>query len=350
MLIVHRRVNPRAGNRAIVDPFFPPEATESATEFDGCVGYRSRATLFCMQRTYLLPLLILGAGRAQTDEPRPARELIEGIKDYESTLGFTKTHNFDRDSATLRAYYRCYYTEPLQLPESYDKLKLREGAASGCSIDPRKYDVFFYGVEAVASGKTPVTTTLKREPPERVLVVVPHEDFHMCKDLPPAVAEAAATLIGFLAAADYAHQAFGPDSPVYRNLAGEPERFLDKALLVNRYYDELFSVYQRRRNHEISSPEAFAVKNRLFAQLRAECQAMPDAHSFNKCLGADNNAGLAFDRTYTRFYPLLYQLYQARGRDVRATIESLDELLKPRSLSEEEAAGRIRTAAALHSE
>jgi hypothetical protein len=156
-----------------------------------------------MERMFLLQVLIVSAWCAQADGPPPARELIDGIKDYESTLGFKKTRNFDRDSATLNAYYRCYYTEPLQLPQSYDKLKLREGAASGCSIDPRKYDVFFYNVEAIGSGRTPLTITLARETPERILMVVPHEDFHMRKDLPSAVAEAAATLIGFLTAADF---------------------------------------------------------------------------------------------------------------------------------------------------
>ena len=118
--------------------------------------------------------------------------------------------------------------------------------------------------------------------------------------------------------------------------------------MVNRYYDELLAVYQRQRRAEISSAEAFAAKDRLFAQLRGECGAMPDAHSFNKCLGADNNAGLAFDRTYSKLYPLIYQLYQARRRVVRATIESLDEALKPRALSEEKAARRLRVAAGLH--
>ena len=60
---------------------------------------------------------------------------------------------------------------------------------------------------------------------------------------------------------------------------------------------------------------------------------------------ADNNAGLAFDRTYTKFYPLLYELFDSHGGDVKTTIEILDRALKARSLSERQAADRIRAAA-----
>ena len=54
-------------------------------------------------------------------EDPPARELIDGIQDFENTLGFSKTHNFDRDSSAIKAYYRCYYTGPLELPRSYER-------------------------------------------------------------------------------------------------------------------------------------------------------------------------------------------------------------------------------------
>ena len=303
-----------------------------------------------MRRFPICVLLSAGlASFAQTQAPSQTpntRELVDGIKNYETSVGFKKTGNFEHTSPALKAYYRCYYTGPLELPESYDKLRLREGSESGCGMDPLKYDVFFYPIEAVASGKTPVTTALAGATPERVLVVVPHEDFHMRKDLPTSIAEAAATLVGFLTAADYARQQFGPDSQVYQNLASEPTLFLRKAVLVNRYYEELREIYRRRRAHALSSPEAFAAKHRLFGQLRDECQALnPASHSFSKCPGADNNAGLAFDRTYTQFYPLLYSLFESGGRDIRTTIQLLDRALGTRSLSEQQAANRIRAAA-----
>jgi hypothetical protein len=47
------------------------------------------------------------------------------------------------------------------------------------------------------------------------------------------------------------------------------------------------------------------------------------SHSFNKCLAVNNNAGLAFDRTYTEYYPLAYQIFVAEGRDPKVTIEAI---------------------------
>jgi hypothetical protein len=284
---------------------------------------------------------------AESSQPPTSRELIDGIQEFEGRLGIARTRNFDQNSETLQAYYRCYYTGPLELPESYERLKLKEGKESGCGMDPRRYDVFFYPIEAVASGKTPVTKSLAEAKPERVLVVVPHEDYHMRKDLPASVGEAAATLVGFLTAADYARQEFGENSQLYRNLAGEPELFLRKSALVNRTYEELSGIYSRMRKGKVRREEAFAAKGRLFAELRSGCQAIsPSPRSFNKCLAAENNAGLAFDRTYTRFYPLLYELYESRGRNVRSTVAALDRILSARSLSENKAAARIREAIA----
>jgi len=43
--------------------------------------------------------------------------------------------------------------------------------------NPAKFGVFFYLVEAVGSGKTPVTSSLEHDSAERHLVIVPHEGF-----------------------------------------------------------------------------------------------------------------------------------------------------------------------------
>lgn len=277
------------------------------------------------------------------DPPPSPQALIDGIKGYESTLGFSKTHNFGK-SADVKAYYRCYYTGSLELPDSYVELKLKRGTASGCALDSRKLDVFFYPMEAVASGKTPVTTALASASPERILVVVPHEDYHARKDLPPALAEAAATLVGFVTAAAYARQQFGPASQVYHNLVVQPELFLQKAVLVNRYYDELRRLYQAHHAGEIDAEAALSTKAQLFAQLHSECAAIsPNPRSFDKYLSADNNAGLAFDRTYTKYYPLVYDLFKSQRRDVKSTISVLDGLRDFNSLSEVQAVEKIHS-------
>ena len=43
----------------------------------------------------------------------------------------------------------------------------------------------------------------------------------------------------------------------------------------------------------------------------------------NKCVSAANNAGLAFDHTYTKYYPLLYRVYEGCGKDLKCTAQRI---------------------------
>ena len=248
------------------------------------------------------------------------------MKELQESLGFPRTGNFKKHSESVKAYYRCYYTGKLELPAGYDQLDLRQGEGE-CTLDPAKYDIFFYKIEAVASGKAPVTSSLEAASVERLLVVVPHEDFHQHKQVRDAsteAGEAAATLAGFLMAAEFARTKFGEDSEIYRRLAAEPEIFLRKAEIVNRYYDELARLYAETAARRMSKAAALERKQEVFARLERECKAIqPDPASFNKCPGALNNAGLAFDRTYTASYAAAYAVFLANKRDVRATIAAL---------------------------
>jgi len=166
---------------------------------------------------------------------------------------------------------------------------------------------------------------------ERFLVVVPHEDFHANKELrklPAAWGEASATLIGFLTAAEVARQQFGENSEVYQNLQREPELFARKAEIVNRYHAQLSQLYAAARAGRISERDALEQKQQAFEAFHQECAAIsPEPKSFNRCLAANNNAGLAFDETYTKYYPLMYQLYLSEGRELKATVEALEKAL-----------------------
>jgi hypothetical protein len=284
----------------------------------------------------LLALAVAGSAAGQPQGPEePRAALIERLKDFQGALGFEPTGNFRRESHTA-SYYRCYYTGRLELPGSYDDLDLKYGDRAGCSVDAGKHDMFFYPVEAVADGKAPVTTALAESSVERLLMVVPHEDFHHNDEAqawPAPISEAASTLIGFLTAAEFARQSYGEDSSVYRNLAGEAELFRRKAALVNEYYAEAAALYAEVKARRISRQAALLRKEEIFARLRQQCLGItPQPASFNRCLGADNNAGLAFDVTYTRHYPLMYEIYEAHGRDLKATVAALRWALveKPR--------------------
>jgi len=285
----------------------------------------------------LLLLALLAGPVAATDPPQnpntaDRKDLVSAVKVLEKKLGFRRTKNFHKGTAESAVAYRCYYTGKLELPDSYEKLQLLQGTKAGCPLDTEKYDVFFYPLDAVGSGKTPVSDSLAHEPMERFLVVVPHEDFHANKELrklPAAWGEASATLIGFLTAQEVARQKFGENSEVYRNLQVEPELFARKAEIVNRYHAQLSRLYAAARAGQVSERDALAQKQQAFEELQQACTAFtPEPKSFNRCLAANNNAGLAFDETYTKYYPMMYQIYLAEGRELKPTAEALEKALK----------------------
>ncbi len=278
-------------------------------------------------------VLALGAllgTRVTAQGPQPDEDAIAAAKEFSRSLGLPATNNFRHGSDKPAASYRCYFTGKLELPASYDHLQLRQSSAAGCPVNERDYDVFFYPIEAVASGDTPLTSGLATAPIERVLMVVPHEEIHGSggiEKLGTELAEAATTLIGFRTAVEFARVRYGENSAVYRNLSREPDLFLAKAHIVNRYAAELAALYAEYRAGAISRDDALATKARIFERLIEECSAIrPQPSSFNACPAANNNAGLAFDSTYTRYYPLMYRLHEALGYDVRLTIGTLERI------------------------
>jgi hypothetical protein len=261
--------------------------------------------------------------------PSARQDLIRALKQLEKTLGFRRTRSFSHFSDKSMASYRCYYTGKLELPESYAGLQLKRGSKDGCALDPGKYDVFFYPMEAVGNGKSPVTTSLQRDSTERFLAVVAHEDFHATAGkLPATITEPVSTLVGLLTASELAREKWGANSEAHRNLSKEPELFMRKAELVARYHAKLTKLYTAVQLGEVSRAEALAQKEKLFARIQEECLAIaPAPKSFNRCLSANNNAGLAFDMTYAKHYALIYALYLAFGQDLQATVSATKKAL-----------------------
>lgn len=288
------------------------------------------------RRSGLLIPLLAALARIVNAQPADPQETIRAVRAEEQAVGIKSSGNFTRSDPALTAYYRCYYTGKLELPQSYDDLKLREGTKDGCPLDENKYDVFFYAIEAVSSGDVPVTQTLAAASVERVATVVSHEDFHLqVSDLPDRVAEAATTLVGFLAGAAAAENLGNTQ------LQLDADLFLRKAAILNRYYNRLGALYRSVRKGAISKSRALEEKRRLFAALRQDCGSIqPEPRSFNRCATVLNNAGLAFDYTYTRDYPLVYAVYQACRRDLRCTIEAIDRT--PRKRPEREVIGYLQ--------
>jgi hypothetical protein len=55
-----------------------------------------------------------------------------------------------------------------------------------------------------------------------------------------------------------------------------------------------------------------------------------------------NNAGLAFDRTYTRNYPMIHDLYKLLGNDTPTLVSTLKRLLTNWPVSAADAADLIQ--------
>jgi hypothetical protein len=213
-------------------------------------------------------------------------------------------------------------------------------------VDAARYDAFFYPIEAVASGDAPVTSKLAEAGRERLLMVVIHEDFHQNHEkskLPAAVTEAASTLMAFITASGFATEQPRHGQGAAEQLAWDADVFLVKARMINRYYAEAAELYQLWKDRDVSEDAALGGKKRLFERLESECRAIARRPaSFSTCPGALNNAGLAFDYTYTKHYPLLYELFEAGHRDLRAALRSLQEILAMQLRTEEDFINAVR--------
>jgi hypothetical protein len=258
-------------------------------------------------------------------------EVIAEVKDFAVELGGHATENFLQLSNNHASDNRCYFTGKLQLPEFYSALHMVREDGERCAARGSEHDVFFYPVQAVASGEETITVSLAEAPTERLLVVVPHEDFHNQREArkaPTEVAEAAATLVGFLTASEFAKDRFGPESTTARMLARDADLFLRKSFIVNQYYEKVHALYRNLESGALTSAQTLERKAELFAELQRSCaQIAPDPVSFNKCPSVLNNAGLSFDRTYTRHYPMLHDLYMLLGHDTPALVSTLKRLM-----------------------
>lgn len=260
-----------------------------------------------------------------------ASEVIAEVKDFAVALGGHATGNFLRQSDYQISDNRCYFTGKLELPEFYSALHMVREDGERCATRGGEHDVFFYPVQAVASGEETITVSLAEAPTERLLVVVPHEDFHNqqeARKAPTEVAEAAATLVGFLTASGFAKERFGADSETARMLARDANLFLRKSFIVNQYYEKVSGLYRDFGSGALTPAQTLERKAELFAELERSCAEIePEPVSFNKCPAAINNAGLAFDRTYTWHYPILHDLYTLLGSDTSTLVATLKRLM-----------------------
>ncbi len=276
---------------------------------------------------FLLFALTSGCARRDATPPTERQRQIARLQEFSQEKGMPRTGNFRRADPRRSAYYLCYSTGKWELPEDYNGLRYKESNEHGCRIDTAKYDVYFHRVEAVAMVNTPVTQSLEAASDERALMVAAHEEAHedpQLRRFPTEVAESATTLLGILTAAEFAMRE--GDTATATHLSEDARTFSRKAEAVNKLHVKLRALYAAHQAGKRGRAETAAEKERLFAQHASACKTFGNAHSINPCLPASNNAGLAFDHTYTRAYPLLYALFEACHSDLDVFLKTLREI------------------------
>ena len=295
-----------------------------------------------MVRLFAAVLLLLSACAARREAEAPAD--IAAIREAERRLGVEPTGNFGHASHRP-AYGLCYFTGKLELPESYDGLRWKEIESGRCPADPDRFDVFTYRPEALAGRESPVTAALAESQPERAAFVIAHEDFHdqaEIRRLPASLDEAAATLAGLLTAIEHARLTAGSGSAAFEKANRAPAAFGRKAERVNAAFQRLRDLYSEAKAAGVSREGALERKREEFERLAADCEGEERFESFHACPAALNNAGLAFDHTYTQDYPLLWEAHQALGGDAAGTVAFLREELPSAGKKAEEVRAFVR--------
>jgi hypothetical protein len=277
---------------------------------------------------FLLLLLVLSAVipacRPRVSPEEASRlELVREIKEFEKRLGFAETENFLTTSEETEAYDYYFYTPSLEMPYSLDDpaLQFGTGTRETVSFDPDQYDAYFYSIPALAGIKTPVTRSLLEAPLYRFIHIIFHEDWQEGLDLPLGIAEPSAELVGYAASTLFAEEKFGRDSEIYRAVQSQFENRLLESKVYRDYYEKLSDLYARYGAGKISRQEALVKKASLLEAMGNELYQIwggkPDQL---------NNAFIAFQMTYLRHFPLMYEVFSATGFDLQRTMAILREI------------------------
>ena len=268
----------------------------------------------------LLALLILFSliipsckpGTGLSDEQK--LELIHDIKAFEKKLGFNDTSNFLTYSDEIEAYDYYFYTSSTELPYSLDDPKLQTGIGTrkSVTIDPKKYDAYFYSIPSIAGVGTPVTKSLLHNPLYRFIHIIFHEDWQEQIDLPLGIEEPCSEVVSYTAAILFTEERFGSDSEVHKTLKKHFSNKLRESEIYADYYEKLSAVYERFHAGEIADTEIFIRKEGLLDSMGNELRNVWGGGKPSQL----NNAFIAFQMTYLRHLPIMHEVLSATDFDL----------------------------------
>ena len=285
----------------------------------------------------MLKELIARARKILLPDPKISdrKNLVREIKRFEARLGFKPTKNFLKYSDKLLGYQRTYYTRKTDVLSSHEELKSDTvgfiphfaGSIPSIPLGTNEDDCDVYCFDAYISGADmPMTPNLIDSSLEEFIAIVLHEDFHeQSNGLPVRINEAAAALISFAGGTDFAAMRFGENSLPARRMRLDAKTFWSLACRMNQLFELL---EQRRKDFEnrLLTKEGFmAARAYIYEAMRARCRkASVRASAFSLYPPHEaNNAWLAVHMTYFKYYPLIYELYEALDHNTKNTAQVL---------------------------
>jgi hypothetical protein len=242
------------------------------------------------------------------------RALLDDLRAFERTIGYTPTNNFKSVTGERESYPFCGQASRYTLPYSYEDPAIRwfdNVSEEQCNAQRNEIDVYFGSVEAMGEIGTPVTPAMISGDLDRFIYLVIHEDCHDQFDLPYGVEEALCDVITYHAMAAFSKQKYRWYSREDRAIKSYTREQLRQTLATIRHYDRLDALYARYRRAEISAQVLLRERAVVFAA--AERALEHDE-------GTLNNIVLANLMTYSRHYPILESVFLALGSDLARTV------------------------------
>jgi len=242
------------------------------------------------------------------------RALIDDLRAFERTIGFTETPNFAALSGEREGFPFCGQASRYALPYSYEDPTIRwvdSMTEAQCHAASAEADVYFGTVEAMGEIGTPVTPSMLEGKLDRFVYLVIHEDCHDQFDLPYGIEEALCNVITYHAMDRFSSGAYRWYSRENRAIKSYTGVQSSQTRATIRHYGQLDWLYARYRSAEVSTAYLLDGRARVFA-------ASEQALGLEK--GTMNNVVLANLMTYSRHYPFLEKVFAVLGRDVARTV------------------------------
>ncbi len=271
---------------------------------------------------YALVTIVYCASCKQERQFDPAEQqlidLIASVKQFEyDSLGLAPTDNFTKFDNAINYGMLTYKKKtdmPFSLydPDFYIYTIFDTSAASNMhllfqkyEIDATSYDIHFYRNRETAGG-TRVTQKMAQYTREELLYTIIHEDWHNNADLPFHVEEASGNLIAYVSAHLYFKQKNSLDIFLKAKL--------NNALRVNECYDSLLTLTQNYADSVFAYEVYMTHRSRIIKKF------------FPSSTDASGALFISDQHTYTYYYPLMYRLFYATGKNIQKTIAILKSI------------------------